>query len=42
MSEARPVFRLVQGADFARSIRWARRQPRLRDLLAAAGCTPKF
>jgi hypothetical protein len=29
----RPLFWTVQGADFGRSIAWARRQPRLRDLL---------
>jgi hypothetical protein len=32
---ARPVFFLVTGSDFARSIAWAKTAPRLRDLIAA-------
>lgn len=32
----KPVFSLVTGRDFARSIKWARTAPRLRDLALAA------
>lgn len=32
----RPLWSLVQGRDFGRSIHWSKRQPKLRDLIKQA------